>query len=81
MKTELARIGNSKVIRIPAHILKECNIKDRINIEIENGKIVITPISDARAGWDKAFKEMHTNGDDQLLTDDMLDLSKADWEW
>lgn len=75
MKSKIIKIGNSKGIRIPANILKELNIKEHINIEIEKNKLVISPVNDPRKGWKKAAMKLHDNNDDELLIDDSLD----DW--
>lgn len=37
-----------------------------------------------RQGWDKAFKEMHENGDDKLLIDNTIDAEDfhgLEWRW
>jgi len=82
MQTHIIRIGNSKGVRIPAHILRQCKIKDLINLEIVDGKIVISPLEKPRHGWDEQFRLMHKNGDDKLLIDDSLGAGEEDdWTW
>ncbi len=81
MITDIVKIGNSKGIRIPAYILKECNINDKIELEIQDGKIIITPIKHPRKDWETAFKKMHANGDDRLIIDDDIDSHLEDWKW
>lgn len=81
MQTEIVRIGNSKGVRIPAYILKECNIKDRIELEVRDGKIIITPVDRPREGWSEKFKKMHKNDDDKCIIDDNIGLEAGDWEW
>jgi len=75
-------IGNSKGIRIPKAILQQCNIQEKVLLQVEDGKIIIAPTSETpRQNWDDAFTEMHSNQDDQLLVPDSLDLQTVDWEW
>lgn len=81
MLSDVVRIGNSKGIRIPVQILKECSIKDKIHLEVQDGKIIITPVNNPRENWDAEFKLMHENGDDKLIIDDILDDDMEDWEW
>lgn len=81
MQIEVVRIGNSKGIRIPAYVLKECNIKDRIELEVKDGKIIITPVDRPRKGWSRKFKEMHINGDDKSIINDSVGLKAEDREW
>jgi antitoxin MazE len=82
MQLYVVQIGNSKGIRIPKAILKQCQIEDQVDLEVEDGKIILearkkTP----RKGWEKAFKAMATNQDDALLIDDNIDVEMDDWEW
>lgn len=82
MQLDVVQIGNSKGIRIPKAILKQCQIEDQVDLEVEDGKIILearkkTP----RKGWEKAFKAMATNRDDALLIDDNIDVAMDDWEW
>ena len=81
MITEVIRIGNSRGIRIPAYILKECNIADKVEMNVKDGKVIIVPIGQPRKDWENKFKEMHKNGDDTLLIDENLDNNLEDWEW
>ena len=81
MLTDVVRIGNSKGIRIPSYILKECNIYDKVEMEIVDGKIVILPLKKLRENWSEKFAEMHKNGDDELLIDENVDVDLGDWEW
>lgn len=45
---------------------------------LEKGQIILRPISTPRMGWDQAFKDMHKNGDDDLLIDDLFDDENFD---
>ncbi len=70
MKIPVIKIGNSKGIRINKAILNRYNIRDAVDLVFEEEQIIIKPITNARAGWEEAFKEMHERGDDNLLIDD-----------
>ncbi len=80
MLVDVVKIGNSKGIRIPSVILKECKINDKVELEVQDGKIIVIPQVKPRQNWDQEFKEMNKNGDDKLLIDDMLDLDMEDWQ-
>ena len=73
MEVSVIKIGNSKGIRFSKTLLEKYNIKDKVNLILEKGKIVIVPISTPRKGWEESFKTMHENGDDQLLMDDVFE--------
>ena len=80
MEVSIIKIGNSKGFRISKSILERYNITDKLEMILEKGQIVLRPISVPRKGWDKAFKDMHKNGDDELLIDDLFDDENLD-EW
>ncbi len=81
MRTNLIQIGNSKGVRIPAFLLKECNIKDRIELEVVDSKIILKAINKPRQNWEEAFKSMHDNGNDKLIISDSIDLDSEELEW
>ena len=81
MKTNIVQIGNSRGIRIPSFILKECNFTDEVELRIIRGNIVISPIKPVREGWNEIYKSMNTEGDDSLLISGSIDLDSEDWQW
>ncbi len=82
MLLSVVPIGNSKGIRIPKAILEQCNIRDKIELEVENGRIILESVRDSpRLGWDEKFREMAANTDDNLLIPDSIDIEMDDWEW
>ncbi|TXK47140.1 AbrB/MazE/SpoVT family DNA-binding domain-containing protein [Pontibacter qinzhouensis] len=81
MEVSIIKIGNSKGLRLSKSILERYNIKDKVELILEKGQIILKPIEQPRKGWDKAFKEMQENNDDQLLIDDMFgDESFDEWK-
>jgi len=81
MLINLIKIGNSKGIRIPSYIIKECNIKDKIELEIAENTITIRAVENPRADWESGFQKMHKNKDDKLVIDEEIDINAGDWEW
>ena len=80
MELSVINIGNSKGIRLSKTILEKYSISDKIELIMEKGYIIMKPKAEPRKGWDKAFKKMHENGDDQLLMDDVFDDENFE-EW
>ena len=80
MELSVIQIGNSKGFRLSKTLLEKYNIKDKVELILEKGQIVIKPISSPRKGWEKAFKEMNKNGDDQLLFNDVFENENLE-EW
>ncbi|MBZ0201233.1 MAG: AbrB/MazE/SpoVT family DNA-binding domain-containing protein [Ignavibacteriaceae bacterium] len=85
MKTKIIKIGNSRGIRIPKSFIDESGLKSEVQLEINDGKIIIKPISKAREVWEVAFQKMRNAGDDSLLDSDLLhkqtNWDKEEWEW
>lgn len=80
MELSVINIGNSKGIRFSKTILEKYNISDKVELILEKSYIIIKPKSEPRKGWDKAFKKMHENGDDQLLMNDVFEDENFE-EW
>ncbi len=79
MKSTLRQIGNSRGIIIPAPLLAECEIEDEIELTVENGRLVISPIKPARSGWFDHYKPEQ----DKAVWAEMVDTPKEqeDWQW
>ena len=73
MELSVINIGNSKGIRLSKTILEKYNIQDKIELILEKGFIILKPKAEPRKNWEKAFKKMHENNDDQLLIDDVFE--------
>lgn len=73
MEVSIIQIGNSKGIRLAKAILEQYNIKDKVELVLEEGYLVIKPIAAPREGWEEAFRQMHEAGDDALLIDDVFE--------
>ncbi|HYX07769.1 MAG TPA: AbrB/MazE/SpoVT family DNA-binding domain-containing protein [Bacteroidales bacterium] len=80
MEVSVIQIGNSKGIRFSKTILEKYNIRDKVDMILEKGQIIIKPLAKPRKGWEKAFMEMSENGDDKLLFDDVFEDENPD-EW
>ncbi len=81
MEVSVVKIGNSRGFRLSKALLEKYHIKDKVELILEKGQIIIRPIPEPRKGWDKKFKEMNENGDDKLLMEDVFeDESPEDWQ-
>ena len=79
MKASLRQIGNSRGIIIPAPLLAECKIQDEIELTVENGRLIITPVKLAREGW---FDDYHPDRDADAW-EGIADtpMEQEDWQW
>lgn len=80
MEISVIKIGNSKGIRLSKTLLDKYDIKDSVDLIMDDGQIILKPISKPRKGWEKAFEKMAKNGDDGLLIDDGFDDDTLE-EW
>ena len=84
MKTKIVAIGNSRGIRIPQTLLKQCQLKDSVELEAKNGELVIRSLIRPRTGWTQAFREMASKGEDRLLAPGLSSGSewgRTEWTW
>lgn len=80
MEVAVVKIGNSRGIRLSKTIIERYNIRDTVEMILDKGHIIIKPISRPRKGWDKAFIDMHANGDDRLIMPDIFEEENLE-EW
>jgi antitoxin MazE len=60
---------------------EQCNIRDQIKLEVENGRIILEPVQvSPRRCWDEEFREMAANNDDSLLIPDSIEIDMDDWD-
>jgi antitoxin MazE len=80
MELSIIQIGNSKGFRLSKTLIEKYNIKDKVELILEKGYIILKPISTPRKNWEKSFIEMSENGDDQLLFNDVFEDENLE-EW
>lgn len=83
MKVNLVPIGNSRGVRIPASVIKECGFSDQLDMRVADGVVILAPVRGVREGWETAFERMAAAGQDEPLMDDALDndFDNEDWTW
>ncbi|MFC2113406.1 AbrB/MazE/SpoVT family DNA-binding domain-containing protein [Bacteroidota bacterium] len=60
--------------------MERYKIKDRVELILEKGRIILKPVPEPRQGWEDAFIKMHSQGDDDLLIPDVFDDESPE-EW
>lgn len=83
MKVNLVSIGNSKGVRIPASVIKECGLGSELEMRVENGVVVLAPAKGVREGWSAAFESMAAARDDEPIIRDPFEneFDSEDWTW
>ncbi len=80
MEVSVVKIGNSRGIRFSKTIIERYNIRDNVELILEDGHIIIKPLPQPRKGWDEAFRDMHASGEDKLTLPDVFDEEVLE-EW
>jgi antitoxin MazE len=70
VKVAIIPVGNSRGLRLPKAVLDQCRFTDAAELTVEDGRIVLTPITAPRAGWAEAF-----------AADAPTELNDEDREW
>jgi len=79
MQTILRKIGNSRGIIIPSSIIEQLHIESEVDMNIEDGALVLKPVNTPRKGW---FDNYNPSEDVEPLSE-MQDLEseQEDWQW
>jgi antitoxin MazE len=81
VKARIVAIGNSQGVRIPKPLLEQAGLAGDVELRAEAGRIVIAPLSRARAGWAAAAAQLHARGEDGLLETATPAFDGEEWEW
>jgi antitoxin MazE len=80
MEVSIVKIGNSKGIRFSKTVIEKYNLRDKVDMILDKGQIILKPMNRPRKGWEAAFREMSEQGDDKLLFNDVFDDENLE-EW
>jgi antitoxin component of MazEF toxin-antitoxin module len=81
MKSSVTKIGNSKGIIIPSHLLKQWGFIKEVSLEIKNETLVISKAKKPREGWAEAFIEAGAGEEELLINDVSNDFDQDEWVW
>ncbi len=82
MKVRLARIGNSRGIRIPKALIEQCGFGDMVELRAEPGRLVIAPERRPRQGWEEAFRAAGDSAADEILLEaPPNEFDHEEWRW
>jgi len=65
MRLPIIPIGNSKGIRIPQAILKQCRFREEVELEVDGEKITLTP--SVRKKYDMTFENIAQMNDQDII--------------
>ena len=84
MKLKIVSIGNSRGVRLPKPLLEQAGIEGEVEVEADGNTLVLRSVKKGpRQGWEKAFRLMSEQGDDDLLdaTSVSSTWDQEEWEW
>ena len=82
MKSSVTKIGNSKGIIIPSHLLKQCGFTKEVSLEIKDDTLIISKAKKPREGWAEAFIEAGAGKEELLINNDVSnDFDQDEWVW
>ncbi|MEN6368662.1 MAG: AbrB/MazE/SpoVT family DNA-binding domain-containing protein [Thermotogota bacterium] len=82
MKTKLIKIGNSRGIRLPKAILDHVGLVEEAELDVHEGRLIITPMRPPRSGWADAAREMQKRGEGKALDGDVpTRFDVEEWTW
>ncbi|CAB5093257.1 hypothetical protein D3OALGB2SA_1447 [Olavius algarvensis associated proteobacterium Delta 3] len=84
MRARVVKIGNSRGIRLPKPLLDQTGIIEDVDLEVENNRIIIRPVSSPRNGWENTFRSMAEKGDNgMVIGDENISHSwdEEEWQW
>jgi len=81
-RARIVSIGNSQGVRIPRAVLAVSGLSGDVELEAEEGRVVIRPARHPRAGWEAAAADLHAHGDDALLDPETPTAwDETEWTW
>jgi antitoxin MazE len=82
MRARLVKIGNSRGIRIPRPLIDEVGLSDEVELEVQDGTILIRSAQPARSGWAAAARALHARDETRVLDGPTpTRFEDADWVW
>lgn len=83
-RSRIVKIGNSQGVRIPKPLLEQAGLHGEVDLEAQDGKLVIRNVMHPRDGWAEQFKVMGHREDERLPDWDGIGAAHFDeneWEW
>ena len=84
MKAAIRKMGNSHGVIIPKPMLAEmgASVNDPVDMKVENGRLVISPLSrDPRSAWKEECKALKAAGEDGLVWPEFGNEADKDLDW
>lgn len=82
MRASVIRIGNSRGLRLPKPLLDQCGIDQHVDLAVEDGRLIVTPLRRPREGWADAARQAAARDEHRLLDPETpTAFDQTEWEW
>lgn len=81
MKAQLVRIGNSRGVRLPKAVIDQADLEDVVELEVEDGRVIISASRSPRAGWERAARELAAASRGLFDPATPTRFDEAEWRW
>ncbi len=82
MKARLIRIGNSRGLRLPKPLIAQAGLSEEVDLQIQDGAIVISRTAAPRTGWAEAAIALNKSKEDKLLHEHRpTKFDESEWTW
>jgi antitoxin MazE len=82
MRVQLARIGNSRGVRIPKPLIEQCGLGEEVELRVTAQGLMIAPHRRPRSGWKEAFGQKKPGREGLLLKEiPPSAFDREEWKW
>ena len=82
VRTQIVKIGNSRGVRLPKLLIEQMGFNNEVEILVQDGQLILRPVTRPRRGWDEQFLAMATHADDKLLDEPAsTKWDRSEWRW
>ena len=80
--TQIVKIGNSRGVRLPKLLIEQMGFNNEVEIIVQDGQLVLRPVTRIRQGWGEQFLAMTKHGDDKLFDEPTsTKWDRSEWTW
>jgi len=78
--TQIVKIGNSRGVCLPKLLIEQMGFNNEVEIVVQQGQLVLRPITRPRRDWEEQFRAMAKYGDDNLLDEPVsIKWDRSNW--
>ena len=80
--TQIVKIGNSRGVRLPKLLIEQMGFNNEVEIIVQDGQLVLRPVTRTRQAWGEQFLAMTKHGDDKMFDEPTsTKWDRSEWTW